>query len=81
MVARARGQAPAWLMMGIIVLGGVMLFVVLDGQRRAATAPTTQVRVVDGVYARSALPPLYIAPVPPPPPPPPAELGPEPAPA
>lgn len=75
-VARERGQAPAWLMIGIILLGGVLLFVVLDGQRRAATAPTTQVRTVDSVQGRSALPPLYIIPKPPPPPPPlpPAEL-------
>ena len=71
-VARDRGQAPAWLAMAIIVLGGVLLFVILDGQRRAATAPTTQVRTVDAVSTRPALPPLYLIPEPPPPPPPPA---------
>ncbi|HYC98011.1 TrbI/VirB10 family protein [Brevundimonas sp.] len=70
-VARERGQVPAWLVIGLIILGGVLLFVVLDGQRRAATAPTTQVRTVDSVQSLSTLPPLYIIPEPPAPPPPP----------
>lgn len=82
MVARDRGQVPAWLMIGVILLGGVLLFAVLDGQRRAASAPTTQIRTVDGVSALSTLPPLYFAPEPPVPPPPPPPDGPiaEPAP-
>lgn len=68
-VARRRGPASAWLLFGGVVLGGVLLFVVLDGQRRAATAPTTQVRSVDRVYMPAHLPPLYLPPEPPPPPP------------
>ncbi|MDP2182359.1 MAG: TrbI/VirB10 family protein [Actinomycetota bacterium] len=48
-----------------------MLFAVLDGQRRALTVPTTEVRMVDRVELPAALPPLYLPPEPPPPPPPP----------
>lgn len=70
-VARHRGPAPAWLLAGGAVLGGVLLFGVLDGQRRAATAPTTQVRTADRVNMPTALPPLYLPPEPPLPPPPP----------
>lgn len=71
-VARHRGQAPAWLLAGVVVLGGVLLFAVLDGQRRAMTAPTTQAGTVDRVNLPSALPPLFLPPEPPPPPEPPA---------
>lgn len=71
-VARERGQLPAWLAIGVIILGGVLLFIVLDGQRRTATAPTTQARTVDSVGSLSALPPLLF-PEPPPPPPLPLE--------
>lgn len=67
-VARHRGPAPAWLLAGVVVLGGVLLFGVLDSQRRAATAPTSQVRAVDRVNMPTALPPLYLPPEPPPPP-------------
>lgn len=67
-VARHRVQAPVWLLSGVVVLGGILLFSVLDGQRRAATAPTTQIRAVDRVHMPSALPPLYLPPEPPPPP-------------
>ena len=70
-VARHRGQAPVWLLAGVVVLGGVLLFAVLDGQRRALTAPTTQARMVDRVNLPTALPPLYLPAEPPPPPPPP----------
>lgn len=73
-VARGRRQLPLWVLAGMAVVAGVLLFVILDGQRRAATAPTTQVRTVDRVNMPTALPPLYLPPEPPPPPPPP---GPE----
>lgn len=74
-VARRRGQAPTWLLFGGVVLGGVLLFAVLDGQRRAVTAPTTQIRSVDRVNMPAPLPPLYLPPEPPPPPPLPSEPG------
>lgn len=67
-VARAGGQTPGWLLLGVAGFGGVLLFMVLDGQRRAATAPATEVRTADVVQTPSALPPLYIAPDMPPPP-------------
>lgn len=70
-VAARRGQAPVWLLSGAVVLGGILLFGVLDGQRRAATAPTTQARMIDRVAMPPALPPLYLPPEPPAPPPPP----------
>lgn len=61
-VARTGGQVPGWLLLGIATLGGVLLFMVLDGRRRAATAPTTEVRVADDVQPSSILPPLLLAP-------------------
>lgn len=70
-VARHGGHAPAWLLSGVIALAGILLFSVLDGQRRAGTAPTTQARSVDRAAMPAALPPLYLPPEPPAPPPPP----------
>lgn len=75
-VARHRGHAPVWILAGVIALGGLVLFGVLDGQRRAATAPTTQARMVDRVAMPSALPPLFLPPEPPAPPPPPEAMAP-----
>jgi type IV secretion system protein VirB10 len=74
-VARHRGQAPVWLLAGFVAFGGVLLFAVLDSQRRALTAPTTQVRMVDRANLPSALPPLYLPSEPPPPPQPPQPEG------
>lgn len=73
-VVRRRSPPPVWLLSGLVILGGVLLFGVLDGQRRDMTAPSTQVRNVDQVSLPSALPPLYLPPLPPPPPPPPDAL-------
>lgn len=70
-VARHRGQAPVWLLSGVVVLGGILLFAVLDGQRRAKSAPTTQVSTGDRINLPPPLPPLYLPPEPPPPPQPP----------
>ena len=70
-VARQRRELPMWLLGVFAVLGAVMLFGVLDSQRRAATAPTTIMRPGDAAPASPGLPPLYIPTdlsVPPPPP-------------
>lgn len=72
-VAGRRRDIPTWLLIMAAVIGAVLLFLVLDGQRREAAAPATAVRSVDGVAATTGLPPLFIPPdlpVPPPPPPP-----------
>jgi len=59
-VARHRGQAPVWLLSGLVVLGGVLLFSALEGQRRAKSAPITQVGTSDRVNLPPPLPPLYL---------------------
>jgi type IV secretion system protein VirB10 len=72
-VGRGRRDIPTWLLIMAAVIGAMLLFLVLDGQRREAAAPATAVRPVDGVAATTGLPPLFIPPdllVPPPPPPP-----------
>jgi type IV secretion system protein VirB10 len=72
-VAPLRRDRSLWLFAGIAVLGAALLFAVLDGHRRALTAPAVRVRTTDRAPMPSALPPLYIPsepPVPPPPPPP-----------
>ncbi|WP_292091128.1 TrbI/VirB10 family protein [Brevundimonas sp.] len=73
-VGHDTGKASIWLFSGIVLLGAVLLFTTLDGQRRGRLAPTTQPRLSDGVAMPAALPPLQIpqeielAPPPPPPP-------------
>lgn len=82
-VARKGRQAPAWLLATAAALAAVLLFLVLDGQRRAATAPATEVTAGAG-WVPSAPPPLVLLPEPappPPPPPPPPPLPAEPPPA
>lgn len=72
-VAGGRRDVPTWLLVMAALVGAVLLFLILDGQRREATAPATAVRSVDRVAATTGLPPLFIPPdltVPPPPPPP-----------
>lgn len=64
------GQASLWLGLGGVLIGGLLLFFVLDGQRRAATAPSTQARSADTIATLQPPPPLYILPEPPVPPPP-----------
>lgn len=81
-VARNRRDVSMWLFAAVAVVGAVLLFSVLDGQRRGAAAPTTARRTVDAVQTAPGLPPLYIPSdfgVPPPPPPPPAFFGTAPA--
>lgn len=61
-VAGSSRRAPPWLFAGVIVLGAVVLFVVLDGRRRAATAPATSERSSNGSTVLASLPPLYVGP-------------------
>lgn len=70
-VASRRRDRSLWLFAGIAVLGAVILFGVLDGHRRALTAPAVRVRTTDRAPMPAALPPLYVPPEPPVPPPPP----------
>lgn len=74
-VVRRGRDVPAWLIAVFAVIGAVLLFLVLDGQRRAANAPTTAIRTVDASLTAPGPPPLHIPPgleeSPPPPPPPP----------
>lgn len=77
-VAHGPSRAPVWLFSGGVVLGAILLFTVLDANRRAFTAPATQRAAADGVQLGAPLPPLVILPElysPPPPPPPTAGFG------
>lgn len=81
-VASGRRTVPIWLPLGVVILGGILLFITLDAQRRTSSAPTTQPRTEDTMQVSSALPPLYILPEPLPSPPPPLPaIAPVPAPA
>lgn len=71
-VARQGKQVSIWVMAAGLAVGAVLLFLVLDGQRRAASAPSIQARPVDTMQTVQAPPPLYILPEPPVPTPPPA---------
>lgn len=73
-VAREGGQIPTWAIIGAVVIGGVLLFSVLDHQRRATSAPAIQPHSNDQLQMVSALPPLAIPADPLPPPPPPSEI-------
>ncbi|NBW13326.1 MAG: hypothetical protein EBR82_35490, partial [Caulobacteraceae bacterium] len=59
-VASRRRPTPVWLFAGGAILAAVVLFVVLDGNRRARTAPSTAPRAADVVQTAPELPPLYI---------------------
>lgn len=73
-VAGQGRRIPVWLLAAAAALAAVPLFLVLDGQRRAATAPATEVTAGDR-WVPAAPPPLVLLPEPapplPPPPPPP----------
>lgn len=71
-VAGRQGPMTVWLAAGGVALGAVLLFNLLDGQRRARTAPTTTLPAAGPAGPSQALPPLYILPETPGPPPPPA---------
>ncbi|MFY0400910.1 MULTISPECIES: TrbI/VirB10 family protein [Brevundimonas] len=70
-VAGRQGPMTVWLAAGGVALGAVLLFNLLDGQRRARTAPTTTLAAAGVAGPSQALPPLYIPPETPGPPPPP----------
>ena len=70
-VARANRPLSIWVTVGGFVLAGIVLFAVLDGHRRASTAPTAKARSVDVLQTVQSPPPLYLPPDPPAPPPPP----------
>lgn len=62
LVAKPQGPMSVWLAAGGIGVGAILLFNVLDGQRRARSAPTT-FEVAESVIGPSqALPPLNISP-------------------
>lgn len=73
-VARANRSLSIWVTVGGFVLAGIVLFAVLDGHRRASTAPTAKARSVDVLQTVQSPPPLYLPPDPPAPPPPPVRL-------
>ncbi|WP_341021708.1 TrbI/VirB10 family protein [Brevundimonas diminuta] len=70
-VAGRQGPMTVWLAAGGVALGAVLLFNLLDGQRRARTAPTTTLAAAGVAGPSQALPPLHILPETPGPPPPP----------
>lgn len=72
-VAGQGRRVPAWLFAAAAALAAVLLFLVLDGQRRAATAPATEV-TAEARWIPAAPPPLVLLPEPAPPPPPPLPL-------
>lgn len=63
-VARRSGKAGAWLFGSVAALGAILLFVTLDGRRRALTAPATRPLASDLAAGTAAPPPLYIPPAP-----------------
>ena len=76
-VAAGRRRLPTWLLVGGVMVGGLALFLALDGKRRAASAPAVTVRSAEALATIATPPPLYIpsyasaqTPSPPPPPPP-----------
>jgi type IV secretion system protein VirB10 len=80
-VARASAGLPLWVLIGGLGLAAILLFSVLDARRRAATAPSTKVRLTDANGIAAPITPLYIPPAPmpilvAPAPPPPVQLVP-----
>lgn len=71
-VAGRQGPMAAWLAAGAIILGAILLFNLLDGQRRARSAAPITFPATEGAASASPLPLLEIPPEPPAPPQPPA---------
>jgi type IV secretion system protein VirB10 len=65
-VALARPAVAGWLIAAVAIIGGILLFTVLDAQRRALTAPSVRPRVADLNGAPTPLTPLFVPPAPPP---------------
>ena len=61
-VGIARSGIPLWVMIAGLILAGILLFSVLDGRRRAASAPPVQARYDDPARAPQPTPPLFIPP-------------------
>lgn len=68
-VALPRPSTPPWLLGGGAVLGAVVLFLILDGQRRARTRPAEPTQATSASLMIAPLPPLALPPEPVPPPP------------
>lgn len=74
-VSAGHRRLPTWLLVGGVMVGGLALFLALDGKRRAASAPAVTVRSAEALATISTPPPLFIpsyapAQMPPPPAPP-----------
>ena len=67
-VARTRAATPPWIFAGVAILAAGALFLVLDGQRRARSAPSTALQDGERIATVTALPPLVLPLEPPPPP-------------
>jgi type IV secretion system protein VirB10 len=59
----ARGL-PGWVFVAAMAVAGILLFLVLDARRQAASAPSVRVRTAEGTAAPP--PPLYVPPALPP---------------
>lgn len=59
-VARKSGAAAPWIMGGVLLLGGVALFLTLDANRRAITAPATRAPATAQDRAGSTIPELNV---------------------
>jgi len=61
-VALPRGGVPTWALIALAVIGGVLLFSILDARRRAASAPAVRPRAADIAAMPASPPPLYVPP-------------------
>lgn len=64
LVATESKGLPGWLIVLGFVLLAVVLFVILDGRRRAGTAPPVRARIADDEVATRQAPPLFVPPAP-----------------
>ncbi|HST36154.1 MAG TPA: TrbI/VirB10 family protein [Allosphingosinicella sp.] len=66
MVRRPRSGLPVWAIAALVLVAALMLFLVLDGRRRDASAPSVRPRAADALNAAAPPPPLFVpqAPIP-----------------